>query len=81
MITTVKDTRNSVIRYWNMVKHLSADEKIDLIVLLSQSLKENTKPKVSAKKYYGIWGEDGMTDQEFVDEIKSLRGLHRDILE
>ena len=39
------------------------------------------QPKVSAKKYYGIWGEDGMTDQEFVDEIKSMRSFHRDIVE
>lgn len=81
MITTAKHTQNSAIGYWNMVKYLSADEKKDLITLLSQSLKEDTKQKVSAKKYYGIWGEDGMTDREFVDEIKSMRSFHRDIVE
>ena len=81
MITTIKHHRNSAIRYWNILKHLSADEKIDLIALLSQSLKEDTKPKVSGKKYYGIWGEDGMTDQEFVDEIRSMRVFQRDIIE
>lgn len=81
MITTAKHLQNSAIGYWNLVKHLSADEKIDLITLLSQSLKQNTKSKVSAKKYYGIWGEDGMTDQEFIDEIKSMRSFHQDIVE
>ena len=81
MITIPKHTLDSVNGYWNMLKHLSTDEKIDLIILLSQSLKEDAKPKVSAKKYYGIWGEDGMTDQEFVDEIKSMRSFHRDIVE
>ncbi len=67
--------------YWNMVKHLSAEEKIDLITLLSQSLKTASNPRISAKKYYGIWGDDGMTDEEFVDEINSMRTFNRDIVE
>ena len=34
-----------------------------------------------AREYYGIWGDDGMTDDEFVDELKSLRSFNRDIIE
>ena len=64
-----------------MVKHLSTNEKIDLITLLSQSLKDETPTHISARKYYGIWGDDGMSDKEFLDEIKSMRNFNRDIVE
>lgn len=73
--------RNSAIGYWNIVKHLSTDAKIDLITLLSQSLKSTTPQKVSAKKYYGIWGDDGMSDKEFIDQMRSLRSFNQDIVE
>ena len=26
-----------------------------------------------------IWGEEGMTDEEFIEEVKSLRSFNRDI--
>jgi hypothetical protein len=80
MITTVK-SRRTADSYWNIVKHLSSDAKIDLITLLTQSLKESKPIHVSAKKYYGIWGENGMSDDEFLDELKSLRGNNREIVE
>ena len=67
--------------YWNIIKHLSPEAKIDLITLLSQSLKGTMSHGVPAKKYYGIWGDDGMTDDEFVRELKSMRSLNRDIIE
>ncbi len=81
MMTTAAQPQNSAMGYWNMVKHLSVDEKIDLITLLSQSLKAAAPPKISARKYYGIWGDDGMTDEEFVDEVKSMRSFHRKVPE
>ncbi len=81
MVTTEIQPQNSAIGYWNMVKHLSVNEKIDLITLLSQSLKTISPTKVSAKKYYGIWGDDGMTDDEFVYEMKSMRNFNRNIVE
>jgi hypothetical protein len=34
---------------------------------------------MKAKKYYGIWGDDGMTDEEFVEELKLLRNFNRDM--
>ena len=42
---------------------------------------KHTVKRVSAKKYYGIWGDDGMSDKEFVDDLKSLRSFNRDIIE
>ena len=38
------------------------------------------KKGVLAKEYYGIWGDDGMSDDEFVDELKSLRDFNPDII-
>jgi uncharacterized protein YutE (UPF0331/DUF86 family) len=74
MVTTVS-TRQTAASYWSIIKHLSADAKLDLITMLTKSLKENAPKRVSAKKYYGIWGDDGMSDKEFVDELKSLRSF------
>jgi hypothetical protein len=64
-----------------MLKHLSDDVKIDLITLLSSSLKEKTKKSIPASRFYGIWGDDGMTDEEFVNELKSLRNFKKDIID
>ena len=80
MITTER-SRRTADNYWNIIKHLSPDAKLDLITLLSKSLKKTTPKRISAKKYYGIWGDDGMTDDEFVGELKSLRSFNRDIIE
>ena len=74
-------SRLSVNSCWNIVKHLSPEAKIDLITMLSQSLKVTVPHHVSAKEYYGIWGDDGMSDEEFVNELKSLRSFNRDIIE
>ena len=65
MMSTVK-SRHTADNYWNIVKHLSPDAKIDLITMLTQSLKKTSPNHVSAKKYY---------------ELKSLRGISREIVE
>ncbi len=80
-MTTTENARHSADVYWNVVKHLSPEVKIDLITMLSQSLKASTPHRVSAKKYYGIWGDDNMTDEEFIKELKSLRTFNTDIVE
>lgn len=48
--------------------------------MLTKSLKKTTSKRVTAKKYYGIWGDDGMSDDEFVKELKSLRSFNREML-
>ena len=78
---TAATPHNTVNSYWKIVKHLSPDAKIDLITMLSQSLKAAKPLHISAKKYYGVWGDDGMTDDEFVGELKSLRNFNRDVIE
>lgn len=79
MITN--STKPNVNNYWNMVKHLSPEAKIDLITMLSQSLKTTKSKTVPASKYYGVWGDDGMTVEEFVGDLKSLRTFKKDIIE
>jgi len=81
MITTTINSRSTVDSYWNIIKHLSPDAKLDLIAKLTKSLKKTTRKRVSAKKHYGVWGDDGMTDEEFVDELNSLRSFNREIIE
>ena len=49
------------------------------MITMKKSLKEKTPKSVSAKKHYGIWGDDGMTDDEFVGELKSLRSFSNGI--
>ena len=67
---------------WNTLKYLDNDTKIDLITLLTQSLRPVSEPKiVSASKYYGIWGDDGLTADEFVDALKAERSFNQEIVE
>ena len=67
--------------YWKFLVNLSEDIKLDLITLLSQSLKQKgNKKKVSAKDFYGIWGNDGIPGDEFVNEIRSLRSFNQEIV-
>lgn len=80
MISTVLTPQMA--NYWNMLKHLNDDVKMDLIVMLTQSLKHNKKEKkISAKTFYGIWGDDGFTADEFNEELKASRKFNQDIVE
>lgn len=66
---------------WNILKYLDNESKIDLIALLSQSLRETAKQApISASKFYGIWSDDGMTAEEFVDALKADRQFKQDIV-
>ena len=51
MTTTV--SRDTVNNYWNIVKHLSQDAKIDLIMLLSQSLKSSDRDNIGSVRKAG----------------------------
>ncbi len=68
--------------YWDVLKNLNDNEKMDLIIYLTQSLKQsNQERKISAKEFYGIWGDDGMSDEEFIKELKAERAFRQDIIE
>ena len=74
--------RNATNTHWNLLKHLDDNTKIDLIMMLSLSLKHReTEDSFSAKRFYGCWGDDGMSAEEFVDELKNLRSFNKDIIE
>ena len=81
VMETIVRSKRTANDYWNIIKHLSPDAKLDLITMLTKSLKRTTPKRVLAKKYYGIWGDDGMSDDEFVKELKSLRSFNREIIE
>jgi hypothetical protein len=36
---------------------------------------------IAASKYYGIWGDDGMTTEEFVEALQAEREFKQDIVE
>lgn len=60
--------------YWNLLKGLSKDMKLKLIMRLSDSLL-NPSPASSAKiadKYYGAWEDDKSAD-ELAKEIRDNR--------
>ena len=76
-ITPVATTNN----YWNILKHLSDDVKVELITLLSNSLRKKTRKSVSASDFYGIWGNDNIDTDEFVKELRDARKFRKDIVE
>jgi hypothetical protein len=67
---------------WNSLKYLDNNTKIDLIMMLTQSLKSTQPQKnISASEFYGIWGDDGMSDEEFVEALRAERAFNQDIVE
>ena len=67
---------------WNSLKYLDKDSKINLILMLTQSLRNTGKrKKISASEFYGIWGDDGMSDEEFIEALRSERTFNQDIVE
>ncbi len=67
---------------WNNLKYLDDNSKLDLISMLIESLKKPCEPKpISASEFYGIWGDDGMSDEEFVDALKAERTFNQNIVE
>lgn len=68
-------------RYWNLLKDLSNEMKLDLIARLSNSMrKENKKDHVSASRFYGAWkDEDCMDADRLATEVKESRKFKDDI--
>ncbi|MBC5619701.1 hypothetical protein [Butyricimonas hominis] len=66
--------------YWNVLKDLSREVKLDLIARLSNSLlqKEEGK-KVSASSFYGVWHDNDFEDTDINEAIKTSRKFKDDI--
>jgi len=68
--------------YWNLLKFLSDDIKLELIAKLSNSIVSKTKAqKISASRFYGVWDDADfdMSADELVREIKESRSFQDDI--
>ena len=65
--------------YWNVLKDLSNEAKLELIARLSnQLLNKEEEIKTSASSFYGVWEDDGATDC-LNEEIKASRKFKNDI--
>ena len=76
MVGLINNT-SSVSRYWDMIKDISSEEKLNLISLLSNSMlseKHNTaKPKDGwASRFVGAW-KDSRSAEEIMNDIRSAR--------
>lgn len=71
---------NNTDRYWNLLKDLSNEMKLDLIARLSNSMrKENKTEHVSASRFYGVWNDDCIDADRLVSEVKESRKFKDDI--
>jgi hypothetical protein len=79
--TTINIKGESINLYWNMLKDLSSDMKLELIAKLSSSLIVPEKSK--AKKnwiddFCGKWEDDRNSD-DIINDIRNARTSNRDI--
>lgn len=64
------------------MKYLDNNSKIDLITMLTESLRSTGKrKKISASEFYGIWGNDDMSDDEFIEALRAERTFNQNIVE
>lgn len=72
---------NSTDNYWNLLKHLSSDVKLELIARLSRSLQNDkaVSKNVSASSFYGVWKDSDfpMDADNMVSEIKKSRSFNK----
>ena len=81
-IMTATMLRSRLESRWSSLKYLDDDSKLDLITMLTQSLKDSgNRKKISASEFYGIWGDDGMSDDEFVEALQAERKFNQEIVE
>ena len=73
--------------YWDLLKDLSDDRKVDLIDRLVRSLVHKPEEKkaepVSASRFYGVWKDEdfpGMSADDMVKEIKASRQFKDDVM-
>lgn len=69
--------------YWDLLKDLSDERKLDLIDRLARSLVREKKTQTDyASQLYGIWKDEDFPDaDEMVKELKEAREFKDDISE
>lgn len=69
-------------RYWNLLKDLSNEMKLDLIARLSNSMRQEKKEyPVSASRFYGAWRDtDSLDADKLAEEVKKARNFKDDIM-
>ncbi len=67
--------------YWNLLKNLSTEVKLELIAKLSNSLLSKPHPSVSASQFYGVWSDSdfNMSSDELASKIKESRKFKDDV--
>lgn len=68
--------------YWNVLKDLSDEVKLDLISRLSQSLlcSKTEKKTISASSFYGVWEDsDSLDVDRLVREVRESHYFKDDI--
>jgi len=74
--------------YWNLIKNLSPETKLDLIGKLSASLMKHPKPATAniADKSHGAWAanlagrwQDDRATEDIVSDIREARTANREI--
>jgi hypothetical protein len=67
--------------YFEILKHLDSNDKLDLIAKLSQSIKTDQKaPKSEFKKAFGAWDKKDSAE-DLINTIKKSRSINRNIEE
>ena len=64
-----------IARYWPELDELNDNMKLELIIMLSRSMRHHKANKGSARwadRFCGVW-EDSRTADEIVDDIRSMR--------
>ena len=73
---------NTTDSYWNLLKNLNKEAKLELIAKLSNSLlRKDRELPVSASRFYGVWSDADfkMSSDELADEIKKSREFRDNI--
>lgn len=73
-----RDTEINLIKlYFDLLKNLNKDSKLELIARLSESMKTEQKPvKLSVKSLYGAYQSDQTAD-ELIEDFKKARTFTR----
>ena len=81
MDITLDYKKSEALMYWNMLKNLGKDVKVELISMLASSLAEpdnndNPHDKKWASEFYGTWNDNRDAD-DIVADIRNSRCFSR----